>query len=396
MSWGSLLVTVSERWRQWAAQPLWSLGFRPFFLAGAGFACIALAGWGLWLHGWTRWEPVAGMLAWHRHEMLFGFAVAIIAGFLLTAVANWTGRPGLSRTPLILLWLVWLLARLAWWLPMPPALFVVLQLAFVPLLAAVVGHELWRAGKRENYPMVLVLGLLAVFQALVMWGLLGQHEIWQRRGELGALWLVATLMTVIGGRVIPFFIQRGLNLPPTPAASPWPTRVLLIGSLLAALSMAVGGGDAPRPWLMPLFALLAALHCWRLWRWHQPGLWRLPLLWSLYLAYLWLALATLGMALWHLGWPLPQSLVTHALAVGGLSGLVLGMVARVSLGHSGRPLQVSRSMAGGFALLFLGALCRVLLVPFSSLGLGLSALLGALAFAVFVGGYARILLTARV
>ena len=385
-----------ERWRQWAAQPLWSLGFRPFFLTGAAFACIALMGWGLWLHGgWSGRQPVGGMLAWHRHEMLFGFSVAIIAGFLLTAVANWTGRPGLSRTPLILLWLVWLLARLAWWLPVPAPLFLVLQVAFMPALAGVVGHELWRAGKRDNYPIVLILGLLTVFQGLALWGLLGHQELWQRRGELGALWLVATLMTVIGGRVIPFFIQRGLNLPPTPAGSPWPTRLLLVGSLLAALSMALGGGDGPQLWLAPLFVLLAVLHLWRLWRWHRPGVWRLPLLWSLYLAYLWLALATLGMALWHLGWPLQQSLVTHALAVGGLGGLVLGMIARVSLGHSGRPLQVTRAMAGAFALLFLAAVCRVLLVPFSSLGLGLSAVLGALAFALFVGGYARILLTPR-
>ncbi|QNH77754.1 NnrS family protein [Pseudomonas protegens] len=389
-------MSLPERWRQWAAQPLWSLGFRPFFLTGAAFACIALMGWGLWLHGlWNGRQPLGGMLAWHRHEMLFGFAVAIIAGFLLTAVANWTGRPGLSRTPLILLWLAWLLARLAWWLPLPAPLFLVLQVAFMPALAGVVGYELWRAGKRDNYPIVVILGLLALFQGLALWGLLGHQELWQRRGELGALWLVATLMTVIGGRVIPFFIQRGLNLPPTPAGSPWPTRLLLVGSLLAALSMALGGGDGPQRWLAPLFVLLAALHLWRLWRWHHPGLWRLPLLWSLYLAYLWLALATLGMALWHLGWPLQQSLVTHALAVGGLGGLVLAMVARVSLGHSGRPLQVSRAMAGGFALLFLAAVCRVLLVPFNSLGLGLSALLAALAFALFVAGYGRILLSPR-
>ena len=135
--------------------------------------------------------------------------------------------------------------------------------------------------------------------------------------------------------------------------------MLLVGSLLVALSMALGGGEAPHGWLAPVFAVLAGLHGWRLWRWHQPRLWRVPLLWSLYLAYLWLALATLGMALWHLGWAVPQSLVTHALAVGGLGGLVLGMIARVSLGHSGRPLQVTGAMAGAFALLFLA----VYLIP---------------------------------
>ena len=141
--------------------PLWSLGFRPFFLAGAGFACVALAIWSLWLYGrLPAAQPLGGMLAWHRHEMPFGFATAIIAGFLLTAVPNWTGRRGLCGWPLLGLVLVWLLARLAWLMPIDADALLVLQLPFLPLLALLLGRDLVAARKRENYPILLMIGLL--------------------------------------------------------------------------------------------------------------------------------------------------------------------------------------------------------------------------------------------
>lgn len=385
-----------EGWKPLGQQALWSLGFRPFFLAGAGFACLALGLWGLWLQGlWSAPALSSGMLAWHRHEMPFGFAVAIIAGFLLTAVPNWTGRAALHGGPLLLLWLVWLMARLAWWLPLPMGWTLALQGLFLPLLALLLGRELWVAGKRDNYPILLILVLLALFQGMVLWGIASADEALQRRGVLAALWLVAALMSMIGGRVIPFFIQRGLSRPPTPPSSPWPTRALLVLSLLAALSMAGGLGQQPRVALAPLFLLLALLQLWRLWRWHDAGLWRVPLLWSLYLAYAWLAVAALAMALWHLGGLGQQSLATHALAVGGLGGLVLAMLARVSLGHTGRPLVPPRPMVVGFALIGLAGLCRVWLVPFWSPGLGVSALLWCVAFAAFLCCYTGPLLQAR-
>jgi uncharacterized protein involved in response to NO len=196
--------------------------------------------------------------------------------------------------------------------------------------------------------------------------------------------------------VIPFFIQRGLNRPATPAAHPLPGKVLLISAMLAAVSFAAGLNDAPRVWLALLFALISGLHLLRLWRWHDRGLWRVPLLWSLYLAYTWLAVATLAMALWHLGWMSQQSLATHSLAVGGIGGLVLAMIARVSLGHTGRLLQPSRAIVAGFALLLLAGVCRVWLVPFSGWGLGVSALLWCMAFGLFLSRYTGILFKPRV
>jgi len=383
--------------RNFAAAPVFSLGFRPFFLAGAAFAALAVAIWALWLYGrWPGVEPGGGMLAWHRHEMPFGFAVAIIAGFLLTAVPNWTGRSGLNGWPLIGLLLVWLLARLAWLMPIPPWLLLLFQLPFLPLLAWGLGRDLLAAGKRDNYPILLVISLLAGCQVMTLWGLQTQDDGLQRRGVLAALWLVATLMSVIGGRVIPFFIQRGLNRPPAPAASPLPTRVLLVSGLLVALSFALGLNDVPRPWLSLLFVLSGALHLLRLWRWHDRAMWRVPLLWSLYVSYAWLVMAGVAMALWHAGLMPQQSLATHALAVGAIGGLVLAMIARVSLGHTGRPLLPSKGMVAGFVLVLLAAVSRVLLVPFSGVGLGLAALLWCSAFGLFLLCYTGVLLKPRV
>ncbi|NUT75936.1 NnrS family protein [Pseudomonas sp. C1C7] len=376
--------------------PVFSLGFRPFFLAGATFAALAVAIWALWLYGRLPGaQPVGGMLAWHRHEMPFGFAVAIIAGFLLTAVPNWTGRPGLKGWPLIGLVLVWLLARLAWLMPIPPGQLLILQLPLLPLLAVVLGRDLIAARKRENYPILLMITLLAGCQVMTLWGFWIDDVGLQRRGVLAALWLVGAMMSVIGGRVIPFFIQRGLNRPATPAASPWPTRVLLVSSLLAALTFALGLNDVARLWLAVLFLLMGGLHLLRLWRWHDRGMWRVPLLWSLYLSYVWLLVAAIGMALWHLGLMPQQSLATHSLAVGGVGGLILAMIARVSLGHTGRPLQPSKAIVAGFALVLLAGLSRVLLVPFSGAGLGVSAALWCAAFGMFLLRYTDILLKPR-
>ncbi|MGY2340845.1 NnrS family protein [Pseudomonas sp. SDO5532_S415] len=383
--------------RKLLAAPVLSLGFRPFFLMGATFAALSVAIWALWLYGRLPGaQPVGGMLAWHRHEMPFGFAVAIIGGFLLTAVPNWTGRPALKGWPLIGLVLIWVLARLAWWMPIPPALLLLSQLPFLPLLAIALGRDLIAAGKRDNYPILLMVMLLAGCQAMTLWGMSLDDAGLQRRGVLAALWLVGAMMSVIGGRVIPFFIQRGLNRPAQPAISPWPTRFLLLSSLLVALTFALGLHDVPRLWLAALFVLLGALHLLRLWRWHDRGMWRVPLLWSLYLSYVWLVVAVFAMALWHVGLMPQQSLATHSLAVGGVGGLILAMIARVSLGHTGRPLQPSKAIVLGFALVLVAGLSRVLLVPFSGLGLGLSALLWCMAFGLFLLRYTGILFKPRV
>lgn len=386
-------MQLLDRQQALSTPPLWRLGFRPFFLAGALFALLAVALWVTVLHGLASPKVPGGMLAWHRHEMPFGFGLAIIAGFLLTAVQNWTGRPGLSGKPLIVLAGLWLAARLAWFAPVPLGLLIALQLAFIGLFIVQMARQLIAARQRNNYPILLVLSLLALCQSLTLGGLALTDDTLQRRGALAALWLIAVLLSLIGGRVIPFFTQRGLGRPEPFAAHPWLDRALLVCGMLVAALFASGHNLQPQPWLAAPFVLLTVLHGLRLWRWHLPGIWNVPLLWSLHLAYAWLLLATLGMAAWHLGWLAQPSLASHALAVGAMGGLILAMMARVSLGHTGRALQPPKAMAWAFALLNLGALIRV------AAGAGwlwLAALCWGLAFALFALRYAPMLCKARV
>ncbi|MBF3042630.1 short-chain dehydrogenase [Pseudomonas aeruginosa] len=285
-----------------AIPPIWRLGFRPFFLGGALFAVLAIALWLAALAGlWSGWQPVGGWLAWHRHEMLFGFGVAIIAGFLLTAVQTWTGVPGLQGKPLALLAGLWLAARLAWLFDAPLALLLVLQLSFLPLLAWAIGRSLWRVRQKRNYPVVGLLLLLTLADALVLLGLFEGNDDWQRRASIAALWLIAGMMNLIGGRVIPFFTQRGLGRQQQVPAIAWLDNGILLGCVLVALLTAAGVTTQPTPWLAGLFAALGGAQLWRLWRWRDRGIWQVPLLWSLHLAYFWIAVAPLGMALWSLG-----------------------------------------------------------------------------------------------
>ncbi|WP_060514101.1 NnrS family protein [Pseudomonas sp. NBRC 111132] len=376
-------------------QAVWGLGFRPFFLGGSLFALVALLLWVGVLTGALAPAPPGGMLAWHRHEMLYGFAAAVIAGFLLTAVQNWSGIPGLSGRALQGVFLLWLLGRASWFLPLPGGLLVLIEGSFLPLVALSLARPIVQRRLRNNYPIVGLVMLIAACQWLTLAGWLRQDELWQRRGVFAGLWLVAAMMTVLGGRVIPFFTRRGLGNMSAAPARPWLDRACLLFSVAVPLAFTSGLADTPRASLAVLFFALFTLHSARLVLWHDRGLWHVPLLWSLHLAYAWIALACLGMALWHAGVALNPSLVTHALTVGAMTGLILAMMARVSLGHTGRPLQVPTSMAWAFALMQLATLARVVLPLFSSLGVSLSALCWCLALLLFLRHYLPILLQPR-
>ncbi|OPK09680.1 MULTISPECIES: NnrS family protein [Pseudomonas] len=391
-------MQVIDRRKAMATAPLLRLAFRPFFLAGCLLAVLAIP---LWLAAFSGsvadWQPAGGWLGWHRHELLFGFGLAIIAGFLLTAVQTWTGRPGISGAPLAALALLWLLARVAWLVNAPWPVLALLELAFPLAVAALMGFTLWQVRQKRNYPIAVVLLLLAAADGLSLYGLLEGHEGWQRQGVLTGLWLVAAMMGLIGGRVIPFFIQRGLGKVEGVTPWPWLDWLLLIGSPLVALSYAAGFSLEPNLWVGLLFAVLAAGHLVRLVRWHDRALWHVPLLWSLYLAYGWLAVACLGMALWHFGVPVNSSLAVHCLTIGAMGGLVLAMIARVSLGHTGRALEPPQGMTLAFILLNLACLSRVVLVLFFPLpALWLAGVCWALAFALYAWRYGPMLLRARV
>ena len=375
---------------------LFALGFRPLFLAGALFAVLAVPLWIAAFLGHIEFTPAGGSLGWHRHEMVFGFGTAIVAGFLLTAIQAWTGVPTISGLPVLLLAALWLAGRLVWLLNAPLWLLVPVGLLYLPLVALVIGRLLFKVRQTRNYPVLVMLVLLTLCNLLALLGLAQDDFALQRHGSVAALWLIAGLMGLIGGRVIPFFTQRGLDLREQTAALPRLDNLLMAGSVFVALLMLTGVGLRPSPWQAPIYLLLGLGHLLRLLRWHHPRIWTVPLLWSLHLSYAWLALALIAMALWHGGWLLGFSQATHLLAIGGMGGMILAMISRVSLGHTGRPLQPAAAMSLAFILINLAAPLRVwLTIPMPQIGYWLAAGCWAVAFALFVWFYTPILLAPR-
>lgn len=379
--------------------PLWRLGFRPFFLGGAGFAVLAV---GLWAAAYLGlvpgFVPRGGWFTWHMHEMPFGFATAVIAGFLLTAVQAWTDSPGLRGRWLAALFALWVAARAGWlWPGLPWPLLAVIELAFLPAVAARLGWQLARVHQRRNYPLVGLLALLTLADGVALSAVaVGDFEL-LLRAVWAAIWLIGAIIAVIGGRVIPFFTERGLGLSAPIVSRRW-LELLAHGGLLVLAGFSVAGvGLKPDARLAPFFFLLAIGHGLRLARWFRPGVLRVPLLWSLHLAYGWLVVALLMLALWHAGLVVSGSAGLHAFTVGTIGGLILAMMARVSLGHTGRPLQPPKAMTVAFGALGLAAAARVGLIGAAPrLAVALSAALWCLGFGLFVYCYAPMLCRPRV
>jgi uncharacterized protein involved in response to NO len=374
---------------------LFALGFRAFFLfAGlAGLLLIVLKARSL---SGDAIENYYGELLWHSHEMIFGYTAAVIAGFLLTAVGNWTGRVILSGRALGYLALLWIYGRIIPFFAdsLPHGLIAAVDLAFLPTLAAVIGVPIVRAQKYPNLIFVAVLVLMAVANTLVHAEVLGIAEMGALLGTKTALVLVILLILVLAGRVFPFFTERRL-----PGAAPRRSPLLDRWSLGSFLGWFVADALFPEAVLSGMLALLAAgLHGARLWGWYDRRIWSVPLLWVLYLGYGWIILGLVFQALAAFGWLLPF-LAVHAFTVGGIGVLTLGMMARVSLGHTGRPLKAADAVAVSFVLINIAALVRVLLpvvMPswYSQFVL-VSAMLWISAFALFLYVYTPILIAPR-
>lgn len=359
-------------------RPPWLL--QPFRLLFAGASLWASAGMSLWagfLHlGWLPATTLSPLL-WHGHEMLFGFGGALMAGFLLTAVANWTGMPTSTPPSLALLVALWLAARLAFLLPaLPYAVSAALDCTFFPLLGALVARPLLQARDRRNLFLIPLLLALALADLLFHLAAAGRLRLPADRVLGWAIDLLTVLMLVIGGRIIPFFTTRRLS-----AVHPRRRRALDWSVNGGALLMALIDVAAPSSaWLGGASLLLAILVLLRLWGWQPWRSWREPMLWVLHLGYLWLA-AGLGLrAVALLSGGLPEITALHALTVGALGSLAIGMMTRVGLGHTGRRLHAGNWMTAAFLLVQAAALLRVgadgNLLP-------LAASLWTLAFAIY-------------
>jgi len=374
-----------------------ALGFRPFFLLAGVAATVLLGVWLLIYRGGLPAPGYYGAVAWHGHEMLFGYTVSVVAGFLLTAVKNWTGIQTPRYWPLAGLALLWLLGRvmplLGGWVP--GWLIALVDFSFLPLLALGLAFPLFKSRQVSNIPFVFVLLALATANALFHLQLLGWTENTLQAGIRLAVGLIVLLLAVMGGRVIPFFIERGL---PGVRNYTWPwLEKLAIGSVVLFVL-----GDLFFPasviTIVITFAA-AAIHLVRVAGWYHHRVWTVSLLWVLFIGYAWVGLGLLLHGLAALGMLNPM-LALHAFTVGGVGVLTLGMMARVAIGHTGRMMQAHPIMGWSFALVAMAAVVRVILpIVFPALYLhwiDVAGLLWLLAFIPFVVIYYPMLTRPRV
>ncbi len=348
--------------------PLLRLGFRPFYLAAASFAAISIPLWMAALFGSIDLELQVPVLWWHAHEMLFGFVVAVIVGFLMTAGKAWTGLATPRGAFLGALAGLWLAARLAA-IAAPYAVYAALDLLLLPIVAVVFATVLLRAGNRRNLPLVAMLVMLALANLVFHLAATGIVDLTPLRALYAGLGLVVMIECVIAGRVIPAFTigaMPGLEL----QARPWLERASLAASALALAGWVFG---EPSAWTAAVFGLAAAAHllrqaAWRPWLSRQR-----PILWILHLSYAWLPIGFILLAAAQLGL-VGTSAGIHALAVGATGGLIIGMMTRTARGHTGRPLRASRAEVAAYLLVMIAALLRVFM-PLGAPGWVVSSLL---------------------
>ena len=335
--------------------PLLRLGFRPFYLGAAAFAMLAVPLWVAMLLGQVNGPPSVSPLLWHAHEMLFGFAAAVIVGFLLTAGKAWTGLDTPRGAVLAALAALWLSARLAaLWAPY--ALYALLDVLLLPLVAALLILVLWRAGNRRNLPLGAVLLLLGLANSGFHAAVLGWLDFAPVRALHAGLALIVMIESVIAGRVIPAFTMSALpgvrlKVPP---------RLEQATLLITALALTAWVLMPHRVVTAGVLGAAAWLHAWRLLQWRPLRSRSRPILWVLHLAYAWVPVGLLLLA-WAQWGGIGVSAGVHALAVGATGGLVIGMVTRTARGHTGRPLRASRLEVAAYLLVAAAALFRVLM-----------------------------------
>ena len=337
-----------------------SYGFRPFFLAAAGWSAIAIALWIAMLSAGLRLPTRFDPLSWHIHEMLFGFVLAAVAGFLLTAIPNWTGRRPVSGALLGSLMGLWLLARIdamaCEWIA--PWLAITIDIAFPLALAVVVAREIIAARNRRNYPIIAPVVVLGAANLLMDLSLEGSGVLGSYGWRL-ALAAILVLVSVIGGRIVPVFTRNWL-VNRRKDGLPSPTGVIdraSLGVLHAALMI---WAFLPTG-VVTGFALLvgAGLNLWRLLRWRGIATRTEPLLLILHIGYGWLVLGVAALGVANLDTAFPSSAAIHALTAGAIGTMILAVMTRVTRGHTGRDLTADIATSVIYGLVILAAAVRV-------------------------------------
>jgi uncharacterized protein involved in response to NO len=378
---------------------LFTLGFRPFYLLAAAFAVLAVVLWLFSSGGLLRYGSYLQGTFLHSHEMVFGFAVAVIAGFLLTAVRNWTGLPTPTGPTLASMAAVWLAGRVLI-VTGPPVLAVVVDVLFVPLLAVVVARPILKSRNRRNYKIIALLMLIALCNVFYHLAALGPMPAWLAYTTIiVALDLITLLYAVVAGRVIPAFTRNAVP-ESNPKSAAW-IEIAAFGSLILMIVTKISSDWFSVPTLLPngLVIVATVAHTFRLAFWQPYKTVGNPLLWMLPVAYSWLPVALFLRVLAQYS-TVAQSTWIHALMIGAISSMMLAMMMRSSLGHTGRALRASGMDMAAFLLLQLAAILRVIvdLLPADSYRLTIvaSGTLWVLAFGIFLLRYVPMLVKPRI
>lgn len=334
------------------AGPAWlALGFRPFYLVAAAFAALSVP---LWLGSYYGWLSLAGAgVAWHMHEMVYGFVIAVVIGFLYTAGRNWTGLWTPRGSHLLAIVLLWGAGRVAMLAPVS-LLTAAIDALFLPLATWPLYRVIARSGNTRNMVLVVVLSLLAAANLLFHAAQLGVLAWSPARPIYAALIMIIVIESIIGGRIIPNFTANAV-----PGTKPV-QNVRLDRSSMALTALAGLAWALALPPLLaaPLSVAAAVLQAWRLMLWKPLVSLRQPLLWILHLSYAWIPAGFVMLALSQLGLA-PVSAAVHLLGVGAMGGLIIGMITRTALGHTGRMLKAGGFETSMYLALQLGVLARV-------------------------------------
>ena len=373
-------------------------GFRIFFLGAAVHAVLSMAIWYLFYVAQGNIFVALPLTVWHGHEMIFGYTMAVVAGFLLTAVINWTGQPTLSGTPLLILFLFWLLARILAFMPasFPLWPFMLCNIVFFSFLFVGVMRPVIQVKQWRQSAVFSKLFLIFVSGIFVYWAVIQADLLTQRKALRFAVYIMISLIFTIARRVMPFFIEKGVGYEVNLKNS----KTFDIASVILLVAFSILDIFWPQPYVIATISLLLVfIHTWRLKGWHTFGIWRKPLLWVLFIGYIFLILGFAFKVMAVIA-NKPDDAALHAWTAGAIGLFTLGMMARVSWGHTGRVIaQPPRLIGIMFLVLLASAIFRTFLPIINEhhyiMWIAISQLLWMIAFTLYIGLYFKSLTTAR-
>lgn len=344
-----------------AKQPIafFELAFRPFFLLGALFSSLSIVVWALIMRGDISATLYGGSLWWHIHEMLFSFAVAIISGFLLTAVQNWTGVKTINGTKLMLLVLLWLTARVLFFFPTiaPMWLIAAIDIAFLPCAAIALAHPIIKVKLWRNLMFVPILLVMAFINIAMHFAANTNDAALMSTASSAMVMMVTLVMTIMGGRVFPMFTANGTQTSRVQAID-WLEKLTISSTILVVLLTFNFVTLAPAIKAAILF-FSAACHAIRVFRWKIWVTLKTPLVWSLHISYWCIPVGMVMYGLSELTTAVTHSQAIHTFTVGAMGTMILSMISRVSLGHTGRGIAVGKTMTFALVAIVFSFVIRV-------------------------------------